>query len=287
MNQVKVHSTLAQVLVSSKEYTRSYALWTALRMDTNHSGHLDKQDVIDLALRETGKAQSTIYTWLSQGESIFWNSEGGRLWLIGKEKVFDYFLGKGVKPGRVILVPAELILNERLHVVRSNLSATWVTSDNGKIAARITRRNVLQRVPERTQIEYDKTSEVKIKPIVVRSEKEKKQLPNLYIRPDSFYTLNTDKHSKRQFFGHRGTDFNAAESAKVNNAFDSFSCVEKHSKVPNESQKKFGGNRMYFSNSNKAYEMAEYRKLNQISLPVYLLTNRSTSDTLIVSIWLH
>lgn len=283
---IKVHSQLAQVIISGKEFTRAFALWLMLRSSDN-SGHVDKQSVIDLALLHTGKAQSTVYSWLSQGEGIFWNSSNDRLWLIGKEKVFDHFLGEGVRPGKVILVPSELILTSRLHIVRSNLSATWVTNDHGKIMSRIGRKNILQAgIPERTQQSYDQTSGVKVKPIIVRSEQQKKQLPNLYIRPDSFYTLNTDKRLKRQFFGFRGTDFNVAESAKVNNNLDSFSRVEKHG-IPNESQNKFGGNRTYFSDKDKAVEVAEYRRNQNIRLPVYLLHNQNSNDPQIISSWLH
>ena len=282
---IKVHSQLAQVIISGKEFTRSFVLWLMLR-SSNNSGHIDKQSVIDLAL-QTGKALSTVYTWLSQGEGIFWNSNNGKLWLIGKEKVFDHFLGEGVRPGKVILVPSELILTSRLHIVRSNLSATWVTNDHGKIMSRIGRKNILQAgIPERTQQSYDQTSGIKVKPIIVQSQKEKKQLPNQYFRPDSFYTLNTNKRLKHQFFDYRGTDFNVAERAEVSNNLDSFSRIEKYG-VPNESQNKFGGTRIYFSDKDKAVEVAEYRRNQNISLPVYLLHNQNSNDPQIISSWLH
>lgn len=260
----RIHSTLAQKIISEKEFTRSYALWCVLRSMAG-PGHIDKQDVINLAIRRTGKAQSTIYNWLSQGEGIFWTSAGGRLWLKGKDAVIDRFLGAGVRPGRVVVVPVKELLTDKLHRVRAVLSATWLASDNGKIAARITRRNILQGVPERTQQTYDRTAGVKIRPLSVRSQTQKKQLSNQYFRPDSLTTLNVEKRPKNQIYGYRPTENNAAVSAQM-------------SVVGNGGGYKFGGLRTYFNDQRKAVAVAEYRKKNDIGIPVYWLNPEDQSD---------
>jgi len=283
---VKVHSTLAQVIVSSKEHTRDYALWAVLR-SFDSSGDFDKQSVISFAMSQTGKAQSTIYTWIKSGEEVFWNTSNGRLWLIGKKKVFDYFLGEGVKPGKVVFVPSELILTSKLHVVRSNLSATWITKDSGKIISRVGRKNILQvGIPERTQQTYDETANVKVKSIIVGNSNEKKQLSNWYGMPASFTTLNTDKALKTKFYEYRPTDFNMVENIKIDNDFGSFNRVEKHV-MGNDTQDKIDSDRIYFSDVNMANEIAEYRKENQISTPVYIIHNKNTGKGIIISTWLH
>ena len=254
-------------MVSNKKLTRSYALWSSLRL-LGSAGHFPTSDVVKLAQAKTGKAQSTIYNWLEAGDGIFWNRNHGQLYLIGKGAVFDHFLGHGVKPGLVFLVSEENILAPKLHTLRAYLSATWNT--RGRVTARIIRRNIFQGIPERTQQNYDKTAGVFIRPISVRNGNAKKQLSNYYGMSPNVSTLTVQKRQDGEFFGHRAIDFNAAVRAKAL-GFNSNHCVENNTTFTNGIQQKNHTARRYFDNQHKAVEVARYRKQHDIPIPVYWL----------------
>lgn len=267
--QIKIYSDLAQVVIGKrKEFTRCFVLWSVLR-SFGAPGHFEIADVLEIAA-QTGKAQSTLYSWLQKGDGIFWHIDKGRLFLVGHYKVFDYFLGESGRPGKVVFVPTNHVLAEKLHVVRANLSSTFVSGDNGRILSRET-RTAMSQIPRRTQQTYDKTSDVKVKPIFARAKPKNIQLSNWYGRPVGYTTRQPGRVSKAKFFGHRATDF-----VPMVTHFDS-------GKVANGDLKY--GYRRYYNDQRKAVRVAEYRKENDIAIPVFWL-NPETDSGRTMATWL-
>lgn len=272
--ETRIHYQLANEILKRKTLDRAFALWVSIR--TNQNGNRSKSVVIEYAMRMTGKSLSTIYKWLADGAGIFWHIQSNdRLYIIGKQHVFNKFVGPDVQPGRVMIVPTELILNPRLHVLRAYLGATFLTGDDPKIIARITRRNIVNGISERTQLDMDKIAGVGVTPQFIRSEQQKNQLPNAYVRPNTMTTLVTDKSRKTKFYHLRRKKFQNVIHVQSD-------------ELRNGNDVKFG-KRIYFSNQKRAIMVAEHRQQNGIDIPVYWVTqpDKLKSDRVGVATWLH
>jgi len=198
----RIHKHLAGKIAKSKyKYIhRNYQIWIYLRsLDNGGSFTIDKI-VPELANMLNVSEYQVKYNILPHGQKIFWHdfTGNGKLFLIGKWKVFQYFEIED-NPGKVYLVPTHLFHKTKLQKIRSIL---WEISMGNRMMARYTQELVFERVPQ-TFINYSKIAEHK--PIsnftkdsfvnMKTGEVGHRQLSNFYLEP--FEKVQSSKRDKK------------------------------------------------------------------------------------------
>lgn len=162
-DKVKVYPSLAVAMVEQDLAAPGRVYWLLRHMDSIGQGWVDDAKARDYL---TGHgAALKVCTWrrlrqiLNQGEGVFWRRDGkGRIWLTGAAKL-ALFLSVERLTGQPVEIPVKQLLGG-IRAVRAQFYASFHSgrrTDNP--ISRETLRDITG-VPERTQLEYEKTAAV-------------------------------------------------------------------------------------------------------------------------------
>ena len=160
---IKVYPDLALGMLESGLAAPGRVYWLLRHIDTAGQGWLPVDTIRDWLTRHGSKLK--VCGWrrlrqiLSQGENIFWRRDGvGRLWLLGAAHVASNLAVERLT-GNPVAIPIKNLLGG-IQAVRAHFYACFHSGRRKDNPISREQLKTITGVPERTQLEYEKTADV-------------------------------------------------------------------------------------------------------------------------------